>query len=61
MYIQILSTKQMKKTYQMPTIELEELVVESGIALSYGEAGAAGQGGHYGGYYDDETGEMIEL
>ena len=50
----------MKKTYQMPTIELEELVVESGIALSYGDAGAAGQGGHYDGYYD-ENGDLIEL
>ena len=60
MYIQILSTKQMKKTYQMPTIELEELIVEGGIALSYGEAGYAGQGGLYDGYYD-EDGELIEL
>ena len=34
MYIQNLSNKQMKKTYLMPTIELEELVVESGIAQS---------------------------
>ena len=52
----------MKKTYQMPTIELEELVVESGIALSYGEAGAAGQGGqgYYDGYYD-ANGDLIEL
>ena len=34
MYIQNLSNKQMKKNYLMPTIELEELVVESGIAQS---------------------------
>ena len=34
MYIQNLSNKKMKKNYLMPTIELEELVVESGIAQS---------------------------
>ena len=38
MYIQNLSNKQMKKTYQMPTIELEELVVENGIAQSLGQS-----------------------
>ena len=44
----------------MPTIELEEFVVEGGIALSYGEAGYAGQNGSYGDYVD-ENGDMIEL
>ena len=34
MYIQNLSNKKMKKNYLMPTIELDELVVESGIAQS---------------------------
>lgn len=32
------SNKQMKKFYEMPTIELEELVVESGIAQSLNES-----------------------
>lgn len=32
------SNKQMKKIYEMPTIELEELVVESGIAQSLNES-----------------------
>ena len=44
----------------MPTIELEEFVVEGGIALSYGDAGYAGQNGSV--YdYEDENGNMIEL
>lgn len=49
LYTQILSNKQMKKTYLMPAIELEELVVESGIAqsLTFGEQGYAGQDGDY--------------
>ena len=50
----------MKKTYQMPTIELEELIVEGGIALSYGDAGLAGQEGLYYDYLD-ENGNIIEL
>lgn len=32
------SNKQMKKFYEMPTIELEELVVESGIAQSLNQS-----------------------
>ena len=43
----------MKKTYLMPTIELEELVVESGIAHSFGEPGYAGPSGSYGEYEDE--------
>ena len=46
----------------MPTIELEEFVVEGGIAqsLTFGEAGYAGQNGSV--YdYEDENGNMIEL
>lgn len=54
MYIQNLSNKQMKKTYQMPTIELEELVVENGIAQSFGEPGYAGPSGSY----DEYEGEL---
>lgn len=47
----------MKKTYLMPTIELEELIVENGIAqsLTFGEAGYAGQGGSV---YDYEGEEL---
>ena len=39
----------MKKTYLMPVIELEELIVENGIAqsLSFGYEGIAGQDGDY--------------
>jgi len=35
LHTQNLSNKQMKKTYLMPTIELEELIVENGIAQSF--------------------------
>ena len=55
------SNKQMKKTYLMPTVELDEFVVEDGIAVSpWGDAGAAGQEGLYWDYLD-ENGEIIEL
>ena len=51
----------MKKTYLMPTVELDEFVVEDGIAVSpWGDAGAAGQEGLYWDYLD-ENGEIIEL
>ena len=44
----------MKKTfYAQPTIEIENVVVESGIAQSYGAPGAPGQGGGYNDYEDD--------
>ncbi|MBQ3070364.1 MAG: hypothetical protein IJD12_01575 [Tidjanibacter sp.] len=49
LHTQNLSNKQMKKTYLMPAIELEELIVENGIAqsLSFGYEGIAGQEGDY--------------
>lgn len=42
----------MKKTiYTQPTIDIENVVVENGIATSYGDAGAPGQDS---GYIDGE-------
>lgn len=35
----------MKKQYTQPELYVENVVVESGIALSYGKAGYAGQDG----------------
>ena len=49
--------KQMKKQYKEPQIYIENVVVESGIALSsdytWGEQGYAGQEGDYL-WYEDE-------
>lgn len=35
----------MKKQYTQPELYIENVVVESGIALSYGDPGYAGQSG----------------
>lgn len=48
----------MKKQYTQPELYIENVVVESGIAVSptWGEAGYAGQGGD--GYYDDSYDDL---
>ena len=48
----------MKKNYTEPAIYVENVVVENGIAASvtWGEKGAAGQGGED--YYDDSYGDL---
>ena len=53
----------MKKTYLMPTVELDEFVVEDGIAVSptWGDAGAAGQVDAYWDYLDENGEDFIEL
>lgn len=50
----------MKKQYTQPELDVENVVVESGIALSYGTAGYAGQSGQVLGY-DEEAGSYVEL
>ena len=41
--------KNAEKVYTVPTLDVEELVVEKGVALSsnYGDVGAPGQGSGY--------------
>lgn len=46
--------KQMKKEYTQPELYVENVVVENGIAMSWGEAGFAGQDG----IYDEYDGEL---
>lgn len=42
-----------KKSYMTPSIAVEEVIIEQGIAASWGESGMAGQDGDFG-MYDEE-------
>ncbi len=44
----------MKKTYTQPAIDIENVVVENGIAVSYGEPGYPGQDSGFNDGYDED-------